>query len=84
MWKNRGLFCLVGLMGVLVGWSVCFVLLWSLPMFFIIPSLDGWKMERILLQEFCNSPLHKSVFNAFKLVIILESRFFFERCKEFK
>lgn len=56
--KERGLFCLIGLMGG-VGWTVCFVVV--PPIFFIIPSLDGWKMERIPLQDFCNSPLHKSV-----------------------
>lgn len=82
--KEQGVVLFGWLMGVLVDWSVCFVLLWFLPMFFFIPSLDGWKMERILLQDFCNSPLRKSVFNAFKIVIILESRIYFERCKEFK
>lgn len=35
-----------------VGWSVghLFVLFVVIPpMFFVIPSFDGWKMERILL-----------------------------------
>lgn len=61
-----------------------FVLLWFPPMFFIRPSLDGWKMERILLQGFCNSLLHRSVLNALRRVITLESRISFEKCKEFK
>lgn len=60
----------------------CFVLV--PPMFFIIPSLDGWKIERIFLQDFCNSPLRKSVLNAFKIVFTFESRIYFEKCKEFK
>lgn len=53
-------------------------------MFFITPSLDGWKIERIFLQDFCNSPLPKSVLKAFKIVITFESRIYFEKCKEFK
>lgn len=60
----------------------CFVVV--LPWFFIIPSRDDWEIERIFLQDFCNSSLHKSVLNVFKIVITFENRIYFEKCKEFK
>lgn len=55
-----GLFCLVGLIKVLVGHLFVLFVVVPPPCSYL-PSFAGWKMERILLQDFCNSSLHKSV-----------------------